>query len=57
MNRSEAKRAACRRAASALETALGGGWEQLDMYGSDRSKVEAALQDLIAELDRRGGGS
>lgn len=55
MNRPEAKRAACRRAASVLETALGGGWEQLDMYGADRPKVEAALQELITELDRRGG--
>lgn len=40
-----------------LETALGGGWEELDMYGEDRAKVEAALQELVAELDRRGGAS
>lgn len=57
ITRSEAKRAACRRAASVLETALGDGWEELDMYGEDRPKVEAALQELIAELDRRGGAS
>lgn len=58
MNRRDAKRAACERAASALETALAGGWEVLDGYGEEgREKVEAALAELIGELERRGGGA
>lgn len=55
MDRAAAERAACLRAASALETNLANGWETLDMYGPDRPLVEAALNRLVDELDRRGG--
>lgn len=55
MNKREAKRIACRHAALTIENALEGGWESLDRYGDDRDKVEDALNDLVTELDRRGG--
>lgn len=66
MNRAEAKREACRRAASCLSTAMDSGWPAWDEgastdspnYGSeaDGAKVSAALKEIIDELDRRGGG-
>lgn len=58
MNAQEAKRAACWRAAGVVENALAGGWDELDrLYGDDAGKVRAALNDVVAELERRGGGS
>lgn len=53
MDKRAAKRAACARAASALQTNLNDGWETLDMYGPDREKVAEAIGELIRELDRR----
>lgn len=65
MNKTEAKREACRRAASCLATAMDSGWPVWDdnastdvpKYGSEANgqKVAAALKEIIAELDRRGG--
>lgn len=65
MNQAQAKREACRRAASCLSTAMDSGWPVWDdnastdspRYGSEAegAKVAAALHELIAELDRRGG--
>jgi hypothetical protein len=57
VNRRQAKREACFRAALVLEGALAGGWESLDRYGPGRTKVEDALNELIAELERRAGTS
>lgn len=55
MNRGEIKRAACRRAAGVIDTALAGGWSDLDdMYGQDADKVREALNVLVRELERRG---
>lgn len=48
-----AARLAAFHAAAAIESALANGWETLDRYGEDRPRVEAALNDLRAELDRR----
>lgn len=56
MDKREAKREACDRAASVIETALAGGWEVLDKYGEDRPKVENALNELVAELEARAAG-
>jgi hypothetical protein len=65
MNRAEAKREACRRAATALRTAMDSGWPVWDegagtdepKYGTEANgqRVADALLELIAELDRRGG--
>lgn len=64
MNQREAKKEACRRAATCLSTAMETGWPVWDndastdepKYGTveDGKKVAAALNELIAELDRRG---
>lgn len=65
MNKPEAKREACRRAATALETAMDSGWPVWDegaetdepKYGTEENgqKVADALNELIEELKRRGG--
>lgn len=64
MNQAEAKREACRRAASCLATAMDSGWPVWDAGASTDSptysaqegaKVDRALQEIIDELDRRGG--
>jgi hypothetical protein len=67
MNARDAKREACRRAASCLSTAMDSGWPVWDeqastdepRYGSVEGgeKVAAALKEIIDELDRRGGGA
>jgi hypothetical protein len=56
VNKRDAKRAACKRAASVLETALqGADPDWLGAYGEQgAAMVEAGLWELIAELDRRG---
>lgn len=51
-NRHAARRAAWH-AAVAIEAALAAGWDTLDRYGPDRPRIEAALNDLCAELERR----
>lgn len=53
MTKAEAKRAACRIAATDLDNMLDNGGEGIDVFG-DRDKIEAALRELIAELNRRG---
>lgn len=54
MNKRQAKAAAYARVASVIGSALSGGWGVLDGYGEDRPKVEAALNELMVEFDRRG---
>jgi hypothetical protein len=57
MNRREAKRQACNRAAGAIDSALAAGWDNLDeMYGEDADKIRDALTEIVAELDRRAAG-
>jgi hypothetical protein len=65
MTRAEAKREACRRAASCLETAMDSGWPVWDngastdrpRYGEkEGARVAQAMKEIIDELDRRGGG-
>lgn len=53
----EARRLAAYHAGLVVETALANGWETLDRYGADRPRVEDALNELCAELDRRAGGT
>ncbi|MBA8957720.1 hypothetical protein ACFQU9_48270 [Actinomadura namibiensis] len=48
------RRLAAFHAALAVESALNNGWETLDRYGVDRPRVEAALNELVEELQRRG---
>ncbi len=65
MNQRQARKEACRRAASCLRTAMESGWPIWDAgartdepaYGTEENglKVSAAMEDLIAELARRGG--
>lgn len=65
MNRAQAKREACHRAAECLATAMDSGWPVWDVgdstdsprYGTEANgeKVADALLELIAELKRRGG--
>ncbi|WP_157420442.1 hypothetical protein [Actinomadura kijaniata] len=50
----EVRRLAAFHAALAVESALNNGWETLDRYGVDRARVEAALNELVEELHRRG---
>lgn len=50
----EVRRLAAFHAALAVESALANGWETLDRYGDDRPRVEAALNELLEELQRRG---
>ena len=57
MSARQAARLAAFHAALAIENALAGGWETLDRYGADRPRVEAALAELRAELERRAHGS
>jgi hypothetical protein len=55
MNQREIRRAACRRAAGVIDTALAGGWSDLDeLYGEDADKVRDQLVVLVKELERRG---
>lgn len=53
MSGSDAARLAAFHGAAVIESALANGWETLDRYGADRPRVEAALNELRAELDRR----
>jgi hypothetical protein len=53
MSGREAARRAAFHAAAVIESALANGWETLDRYGADRPRVQAALNELRAELDRR----
>jgi hypothetical protein len=56
MNRREAKTCAYQRAASLIESALANGWEDVErLYGDDADKVYDALNELAANLARRGG--
>src|SRR5882762_2719102 len=55
MSDRQAARRAAFHAALVIENALAGGWETLDRYGIDRPRVEAALNTLCAELERRAG--
>ncbi|MFB4318791.1 hypothetical protein ACA361_32360 [Actinomadura sp. 21ATH] len=55
MSGREAARWAASHASLAIENALANGWETLDRYGADRPRVQAALNDLVAELARRAG--
>ncbi len=65
MNRAEAKREACRRAAVCLATAMESGWPVWDAgedtdtpkYGTEAAgqMVADGLLQIIAELSRRGG--
>jgi hypothetical protein len=65
MNQRAAKQEACRRAATCLRTAMESGWPIWDAgarttepaYGTEENgvKVSSALEDLIAELEHRGG--
>lgn len=58
MDRRGAKREACFRAALGLEQLLNDGWwiGLAERYGeADAEKVIAGLNELIAELTRRGG--
>lgn len=56
MNRRQAKREACFRAASVVENALSGGWPA-EQYPdeADLERVVEALNELMDELLRRGG--
>lgn len=56
MSSRQAARLAAFHAGLILEAALADGWEALDRYGADRSRVEAALRELRAELERRAEG-
>lgn len=56
MNAREAKRLANFHAALALESSLSSGWETLEMYtAEERAKVEAGLEEIVAEFRRRSG--
>jgi hypothetical protein len=55
VNKAEAKREANFRAAMVIESALEGGWRELDRYGKDREKVEDQPNDLAARLVARSG--
>lgn len=56
MDRRTAKREACWRAASVVGDALKQGWPDADLYPDDaeRARVAAELNNLVAELERRG---
>ncbi|NBE80333.1 hypothetical protein [Micromonospora rubida] len=56
MDARAAKREACWRAASVIRTSLEQGWPDDDLYpdADERTRVAAALNDVVAELDRRG---
>jgi hypothetical protein len=55
MTKREAKKAACWHAATVLMTALSW-WEIDSLYpdSDDCKKIEAALQEVVEELERRG---
>ena len=56
MNQQAAKREACWRAASVVRDAMAQGWPGDDLYPDDRdrARVTSALNELTAELERRG---
>lgn len=54
MSRIDAKRMACKIASSVLSSASDA-WETLDPWPEeDRDKIEAAWEELVSELFRRG---
>lgn len=55
MDKRKAKRDACWRAAGLIQDSINNGWPQEHYEDeADQRAVEAALKDLIAELERRG---
>lgn len=55
MNNRQAKREACFRAAQVVRDAMGHGWPREQYSESDYATVSVALNNLITELERRGG--
>jgi hypothetical protein len=53
MSDRHAARRAAFHAGLVIENAMANGWETLDRYGTDRPRVEAALNELCAELEHR----
>lgn len=58
MNRRDAKREAFGRAADCLFDALNAGWDELEqIYGGDAEKVRAGINEIVGEMQRRGGSA
>lgn len=56
MDKRTAKSRAYGHVANVIGQALADGWETLDMYGADRGVVEAAIEEVSAEMERRACG-
>lgn len=54
MDRRTAKREALWRAAGLIRSCLDAGYDFDEPYGDDAEKVERAMGEVLAELERRG---